>query len=618
MPRTISRRPLPALTAACLAALAFLPGAAFGKLPPPAKDFWKEGEFLGVESCRTCHLQSAGRKTDFVLLTEYTTWRGLDKHAQAYAALMTDRGKQIGKILGVDVLKDEAGCLGCHSMGFTRGRTGQDFNIKDGVSCDGCHGPAEGWYALHSGPFANEWRTLTGEQKEAYGMRDVRNPVKKAEMCASCHVGSVEEGKVITHAMYAAGHPPLPPFEVETFCKNLPQHWRDRKDVPYFQNPPKNVADKVREIYHMATAPVAQTQLSLVGSAAVLRAQMQVIAERANMNAKTDRAQRWPELALASFELPKDIDPTQLWPDLAMSHSDCYACHHELVTPSWRQQRGYDLIFPGGKVVGIPGRVQVRRWPFALAGWGPADSWAAPGADGKGNAGGLAEKVRALYEVCNIQPYGDPAKVRVAALNLGEWLNNGPIKNLASDRLKTDDLPALVQKLCTSPASEYADYESARQIASAIRTVVREWDPSGDKASGVNAVLDKMEEELDVHPYVGRGKRLALIRAKLAKAGGGNLPSNKELLHDLEASSSQEFSKVLTGNDLDAFQKFLMALQNLPAQDISDVLFAQDSLKDINDIGNEELERYLNAANRFEPEKFRAHLAELAKLLSGK
>ena len=32
-------------------------------------------------------------------------------------------------------------------------------------------------------------------------------------MCLSCHLGNAREGRVVTHEMYAAGHPPLPGFE---------------------------------------------------------------------------------------------------------------------------------------------------------------------------------------------------------------------------------------------------------------------------------------------------------------------------------------------------------------------------------------------------------------------
>ena len=52
----------------------------------------------------------------------------------------------------------------------------------------------------------------------------MRNPARRAERCTSCHVGSESEGRFVTHEMYAAGHPPLPPVEVMAFS-------RDRADA---------------------------------------------------------------------------------------------------------------------------------------------------------------------------------------------------------------------------------------------------------------------------------------------------------------------------------------------------------------------------------------------------
>jgi hypothetical protein len=72
-------------------------------------------------------------------------------------------------------------------------------------------------------------------------MRDLRNPGKRAEWCMSCHVGNAAEGKVVTHAMYAATHPVLRGFDLASFSKNLPQHWWNLKEVPYLQTAPIDV-----------------------------------------------------------------------------------------------------------------------------------------------------------------------------------------------------------------------------------------------------------------------------------------------------------------------------------------------------------------------------------------
>ena len=63
-------------------------------------------------------------------------------------------------------------------------------------------------------------------EKSAKGLWDIRDPEVRAQRCASCHVGNAAEGKFVTHAMYAAGHPPLPPLEVMTFSRDQPMHYK--------------------------------------------------------------------------------------------------------------------------------------------------------------------------------------------------------------------------------------------------------------------------------------------------------------------------------------------------------------------------------------------------------
>ena len=58
---------------------------------------------------------------------------------------------------------------------------------------------------------------------------------RAAGRCATCHVGSPADGKFVTHEMYAAGHPPLPPLEVMTFSRDQPMHYKLPKDLPYFR-----------------------------------------------------------------------------------------------------------------------------------------------------------------------------------------------------------------------------------------------------------------------------------------------------------------------------------------------------------------------------------------------
>src|SRR5947209_10193839 len=77
----------------------------------------------------------------------------------------------------------------------------------------------------------DKWRGVASQAKEEqYRMADLWDPGKRSKTCASCHVGNSDEGKVVTHAMYAAGHPPLPGVEISTFSDAMPRHWQYLKE----------------------------------------------------------------------------------------------------------------------------------------------------------------------------------------------------------------------------------------------------------------------------------------------------------------------------------------------------------------------------------------------------
>src|SRR5205823_2481854 len=98
------------------------------------------------------------------------------------------------------------------------------------------------------------------------------------------------------------------------------------------------------------------------------------------------------------------------WPELAQF--DCYACHHDLKSNSWRQKRGY---------TGKPGRPDVRPWPTALVKL--AIQHAAQ--DNKELAANLSAeyglRVKALSAAFDAQPFGDPKKVAAAATAAADW-----------------------------------------------------------------------------------------------------------------------------------------------------------------------------------------------------
>src|SRR5262249_32957402 len=118
---------------------------------------------------------------------------------------------------------------------------------------------------------------------------------------------------------FAAGHPPLPGFEPTVFSDAMPRHWQYLREKP--PNIQKDLQYDGREY--------EQTKLVLVGAAVSLAESMRLLAEQC--------AKAATGLDYANF--------------------DCYACHHDLKTQSWRQKYGF---------AGKPGRVPMRPWPTVL------------------------------------------------------------------------------------------------------------------------------------------------------------------------------------------------------------------------------------------------------------
>lgn len=509
-------------------------------------------EYQPASTCADCHKnpkadyfqKKAGFETpavDLALLTEYSVWKVHDKHAQAYAILLGERGRQMMETLGFSLKgKDEkdypavfakAGCMSCHAMYNLPGaEPGLRVEVTDGVSCGGCHGPSSNWTGDHW-QAGKKWRQKTPQQKMDLGMRDLRHPEVRARLCMSCHIGSAPEGKVVSHAMFAAGHPPLPPLEVATFSRNEPQHWRDAKDNPYFkflkENDPKALSN-----YDIQNAAFHRTRIAAVGSIVALRETMKLILDRADFDfsaaeerfkeagskgdLKIDPLAYWPELAMRregpivdKAKLPDEAK--KRWPELALSHSDCYACHHDLKYPGFRQGRGFGFHVPGHPVVRVrAGRPMVREWALALI---PAAN-AATGTTGEVKT--LMTQLEAFAKVLSVRPFGVPTGTKGAKAQ-AQAVMDACDKMLLKLRTTTwgqKESEEVLKHLLSLPATkdEYLpDYESARQMISMIKVINEDLVDAGvDK--GATSEIKELAAALDTEPYQKyQLKRLELI-----------------------------------------------------------------------------------------------------------
>lgn len=423
----------------------------------------------GVSACVHCH-SGADRgdargfvkdygSNQFVRLNESATWQGQDPHSRAHEVLKGDLGRAMGRNLNLDVTR-EAACLTCHAVDLTPTTAelpAKQFYTKNGVSCNGCHGLQEKWQSRHYRESADgttiPWRTATPTEKAAAGMADLRNPVVKAKLCVSCHVGSPVEGKVVSHEFYAAGHPPLPPFELVTYLEGEPRHWGYPSELKYFKSV---AADKTWDTYrfHPADKEAYLTRHVAAGVVAASRAEADLL------------------LAAAADALKPDGEA------IDYARFDCYACHHDLRHPSDRQQRGY--------ADGKPGRPTLRASAGALAGvvaahaeGADADEPAGPDVAAlRAKAAGFQASWTALRRAAVARPFGDPELVAAAAGKHAAWCDGFlEIQYDAKTPLYT---PAAAKRLATMLGAaavsdrSVADPESAVAFNWAYLAVARE------------------------------------------------------------------------------------------------------------------------------------------------
>jgi hypothetical protein len=197
-----------------------------------SKPHWR---LTGVASCSSasCHNFDGPQGSK---RSEYSTWIGHDKHAQAYSILFDERSRRIQKNLNPKLLAHENSlCLKCHvSQDYETDKLNPRFEIADGVHCENCHGAAEGWLASH---FQPSWRNASDAAKEAIGFKPTKNLLVRAQSCVECHVGSPRTGADVNHDLIAAGHPRLN-FELGNYLATYPRHWsltEDKQRYPDFE-----------------------------------------------------------------------------------------------------------------------------------------------------------------------------------------------------------------------------------------------------------------------------------------------------------------------------------------------------------------------------------------------
>jgi hypothetical protein len=420
-------------------------------------------------------------------MIEYNIWATRDPHSIAMNWGMkhdkirpnkaAERAWAIGARLGIDDVTRSLQCLGCHSTVVPEGTPKQGFEpLAEGVTCIACHGPYRQWVIEHTVPEDPAWRGLSRDQKwTEFGMVDLSDPVTLARLCISCHLGDPDpkSGKMITHAMYAAGHPPLSSIEVAAFNDLQPRHWQYlREKTP-----------ELRKRLGSHENRMEQTELVAVGGIVVLRDSMRLFSAQARAT---------------GYDGPAKTN----WPDFA--RFDCFASHQELRFANRRSTRGDASPCP-----------PMPTWPTVLVPLCLTVAYP----DMSRRTLRMAEfdlKLKALIATLQSRPYGDREQSAIAALALANW-SDSVVRDLL-ERTADSKSPAvdgrmalsLLNLLCEISRERTLDFDSAGQIFSAFVVIYGESNavnPKSIQDPDIPKILNTLEKRLRPNLSSARSQR---------------------------------------------------------------------------------------------------------------
>ncbi|PYI89891.1 MAG: hypothetical protein DME26_00015 [Verrucomicrobia bacterium] len=171
-------------------------------------------KFLGAASCSSssCHGGDATNRNQNLI------WSRRDFHTRSYATLTTARSERLAETLKLGEAPKSLRCTVCHAPfhEVAEGRRGAGVRSQESVSCETCHGPAEGWLRTHTRA------DLTHGERIRTGLRDFKNLYARANTCVPCH-------QTVENDLLAAGHPELI-FELDGQAVAEPKHWREKHE----------------------------------------------------------------------------------------------------------------------------------------------------------------------------------------------------------------------------------------------------------------------------------------------------------------------------------------------------------------------------------------------------
>jgi hypothetical protein len=183
----------------------------------------KQYKYTGTGSCASssCHGAAKPAAKPGDPDNTYRIWAEKDKHNQGYNTLTKKSSVAIAQRMKLGDATKSDKCLGCHALNLGKEQLAPraKYDVTEGVSCDSCHGPAEKWLDGHDKGDKGGWPHA---KSVSLGMYDTKDVLMRANLCVSCHLA-------IDPEMIAAGHPTMI-FELDSFSKNQPPHWKDVKE----------------------------------------------------------------------------------------------------------------------------------------------------------------------------------------------------------------------------------------------------------------------------------------------------------------------------------------------------------------------------------------------------
>lgn len=458
--------------------------------PPPADPQGVDSALhtnIGVKECAACHsapspIYKALGVTRFIRLIEAREWLEHDKHAYAYELVRQDlpikeleKAERKSNKLSIEISSRlnwnaddrnfEKKCLTCH-IGSCNTENSSKMDVRFGVQCESCHGPGSEYTKLEHHQQVS-WRAKAPDQKSMLGMWDLSSPSTTATVCLSCHLGNVEQGRFITHDMYAAGHPVLPPFDLQTFLNAMPPHWKTLQEKSGIGRTVANtnatsfelqseynrvhfdIAGTTDEIQSAIQGSYDKTRRSMIGGLVANDLGIELIHQ-------------------AAFE-PKT------WGDYSIYN--CMGCHQELKK--------------NGSPIRLASRIPGRPFP---SNWLTLEYPAINASDRRQHEEIAGEMLASFNSV----PFGDANRLnQLSEKHLRSLVDrNRDRRKMEMQVMSKQNVQRWLEFLVTSRQDSLADYWVAKQTAWMVGVAVDELVEHGDLAPGTLATQQKELREI--------------------------------------------------------------------------------------------------------------------------